>query len=131
MANNEGMVAASVPGLADFAKITLEECEEGLRRLMMPDEYSRSPEHEGKRIAKVDGGWVLLNHGKYRAMMNADERRQYLTRKQQEYRQRLKMAKEEQRADLNQKRKKLGSISAELINGQPLKKHEEERKVEP
>lgn len=90
MANKDGNVEASVPGLADMARVKIKECEAALMKLMSPDEYSRSREFDGKRIEEIDGGWHLLNHGKYRAKMNADDRREYLTKKQAERRARLR-----------------------------------------
>ena len=46
-------------------------------------------EHDGRRIEDVDGGWLVLNHDKWRAKMNMDERREYLRVKQQEHRARV------------------------------------------
>ena len=37
-----------------------------LATLSSPDEFSRSTEHEGRRIVAVDGGWQILNYLKYR-----------------------------------------------------------------
>lgn len=79
-------VEASVPGLADFARISLEECEEALKILSSPDPYSRSKEAEGRRIEATDGGWYIINGEKYRNKMSADERREYQRIKQKEYR---------------------------------------------
>lgn len=90
MANKNGIVEASIPGLADMSRVSLAECKEALVCLEGPDEYSRTKEHEGRRIRPVDGGWEVLNHAKYRAKMNADERREYLTGKQREYRAKTK-----------------------------------------
>jgi len=86
MADRNGEVQASMPGLAKRAGITLAQCESGLNFLLSPDRYSRTPDHEGRRVAPVDGGWQLLNHGKYRALLSAEERREYNRRKQAEYR---------------------------------------------
>ena len=44
---------------------------------MSPDQYSRTQDHEGRRIEAVEGGWRLLNHAKYRAMRDAENRREY------------------------------------------------------
>ena len=71
MANKHGEVEASMPGLADAARVSLAECTSALEILTAPDIHSRSKEHEGRRIRPIDGGWVLLNHGKYRAKMSA------------------------------------------------------------
>lgn len=86
MADKNGVADGSVPGLADFARVSVDDCRAALERLKQPDEDSRSKEHDGRRIAEVDGGWQILNHGKYRAKLNQDERREYLRIKQREYR---------------------------------------------
>lgn len=88
MANKQGIADTSIPGLADAARIPLQDCEDALGRLKAPDPYSRSTDAEGRRIEAVDGGFRLINHSKYREKMNADERREYLRIKQAEYRRR-------------------------------------------
>jgi hypothetical protein len=85
-ANRDGLVEASLPGLADASRVSLDECIEALKCLSSPDKYSRTKLHEGRRIQEVDGGWIILNHSKYRAKMNADERREYFRLKKQEQR---------------------------------------------
>lgn len=90
MANRDGIVESSVPGLADFAKVSMEETVLALERLSNPDEYSRTPDNQGRRIEKVEGGWKILNHAKYREKLNLEERRAYLAKKQAEYRKRKK-----------------------------------------
>ncbi|GAB1407688.1 hypothetical protein MASR1M8_16070 [Thermomonas brevis] len=75
-ADKAGKVYASVPGLARIANISIAECEEGLRCFMSPDPYSRTSDHEGRRVEAFDGGWRLLNHAKYDAMRNEAERRE-------------------------------------------------------
>lgn len=77
MADSAGVVYGSVPGLARLANIPLADCEQGLQRLSAPDPHSRTREHEGRRIEAIDGGWLILNHGKYKAIRSAEERRQY------------------------------------------------------
>ena len=83
-------VAASLPGLAHQARVSMEDCEKAIRKLESPDPHSRSREHEGRRIEAADGGWIVLNGEKYRAKMNEDERREYKKAKEAEYRKRKK-----------------------------------------
>lgn len=90
MADKHGIAEGSVPGLADFARVSLADCERALEFLQAPDTYSRSKVRDGRRIEAVDGGWRLINHDMYRATMNADERREYLRVKQAETRARRK-----------------------------------------
>lgn len=86
MANKHGEVMTSIPGLADFAKVSLEECLEALSILKQPDQYSRTPDNEGRRIEDIPGGWRILNFLKYRDTMDEDDRRAYFREKQREYR---------------------------------------------
>lgn len=72
MADRKGRVFASIPGFARRAAITLEEAEAALRTFLAPDPYSRTKEHEGRRISEIDGGWQLLNYAKYRAIRDEE-----------------------------------------------------------
>lgn len=90
MADKDGKVEGSIPGLAVRAGVSLQECEAALEKFKSPDKYSRTQENEGRRIVDADGGWILLNHGKYRAMMSTQDRRDYQRLKQREYRERKK-----------------------------------------
>jgi hypothetical protein len=75
LANRHGEIESSLPGLADMARVTLDECIDALKVLEAPDQYSRTKAHEGRRVASCDGGWVLLNYGKYRDKLAAEDRR--------------------------------------------------------
>jgi hypothetical protein len=66
LSDKDGYVAGSIPGLADLARVSVAECEQALEKLQQPDKYSRSPEHDGRRLEVVDGGWFILNRAKYR-----------------------------------------------------------------
>ena len=81
-----GVVRASVSGLAHIARVDKPSCERAIEVLSSPDADSRSPEFDGRRISKVDGGWVILNHTKYRNARNADERKSYMANYMREYR---------------------------------------------
>ena len=73
MADQHGEVHASIPGLARVAGVSLPDCEMALGKLLSPDEYSRTPDNEGRRIAPIPGGWELLNHAKYRIMASKED----------------------------------------------------------
>lgn len=76
MADQDGVVHCTIPGLADRARISLQECEAALHKFQQPDKYSWSKEMEGRRITEVDGGWFLVNHAKYRALMCREEQQE-------------------------------------------------------
>ena len=86
MSDKNGEIHASIPGLAVRSGVSIAECEQALQCLLAPDKYSRTKDDEGRRIAEVDGGWRLINHPKYRALLSAEERREYLAKKQRDHR---------------------------------------------
>lgn len=67
MCDSNGFVAASRPGLIRAANITEAEFDSGISILESPDPDSRSSDHDGRRVEKVEGGWLVLNHARYRA----------------------------------------------------------------
>lgn len=77
MADKRGIAEGSIPGIADLARVSVEDCERALARLQEPDRFSRSTDNEGRRIAPTDGGFQILNHAKYRDRMSVEERREY------------------------------------------------------
>ena len=76
MANKDGVVEATIPGLADRARIPLKDCELALKRFQQPDKYSWSKEKEGRRIEVTEGGWFLINHDKYRDLLSKEDQRE-------------------------------------------------------
>lgn len=72
-ANRHGEVFGAVPGIARLANVTLDEAQCAIETLLAPDQWSRTPDNEGRRIAPIDGGWRLLNFAKFDAMRSASE----------------------------------------------------------
>ncbi len=72
-----GNVFAAIPGLASVANVTIEAAQKAVTNLLSPDEWSRTKDFEGRRIEEIDGGWHILNYGKYRKMMDEEERKEY------------------------------------------------------
>lgn len=60
---------ASVGNVAHRARVTLEEAQEALGCLERPDPDSYDPDHEGRRVERVPGGWMVLNADKHRRMV--------------------------------------------------------------
>ena len=65
MADEQGVVNASVDGLARRAVVPIEDCEAALGTFLGPDRFSRDGT-SGERIEVVPGGWLVLNHTQYR-----------------------------------------------------------------
>jgi hypothetical protein len=66
MKDENGFVSTSRSGLLRAANIPQDKFEEAIKTIESPDPDSRTPEHDGIRAEKIDGGWVILNHEKYR-----------------------------------------------------------------
>lgn len=91
LADQDGIVESSIPGLANYAGVGIAETETALQKFQSPDPYSRTPEHEGRRIEPMDGGWRILNHDKYRRKMSPEEQREKAAIRQQRHRDRLRV----------------------------------------
>lgn len=65
MASPDGVVNASISGLARRAIVSLENTQKALEVFLGPDPESRDGT-TGERIQVVPGGWLVLNHGEYR-----------------------------------------------------------------
>jgi len=67
MSDPEGLCAATAPGIARRANLPLGQVRKALAELEGPDPESRTLDHEGRRIERVDGGYMIFNYAKYRA----------------------------------------------------------------
>lgn len=77
----DGIVDASVPGLARAANVSREEAEEALRIFLDPDPDDRSGVADGRRLVVEPGrGWRVVNHKLYRDGQGSDERRERASR---------------------------------------------------
>lgn len=76
LADQNGMVAASATGIAKMAGMPLDTVCSALELFQAPDPHSRTPDDEGRRLARVDGGYVLLNYAKYRDAKDIETRRE-------------------------------------------------------
>lgn len=65
-ADANGKLICSIPGLARICGVSIAEVEAALATFRRPDPYSRTKDHDGTRIADIDGGWLILNSRKYR-----------------------------------------------------------------
>ena len=61
-----GWVGAAAPGIAHRCGIDPKKCIDAIERLASPDPDSRSSRFDGRRIARIDGGYVILNYDEYR-----------------------------------------------------------------
>ena len=66
LADEDGMVKGVERGVARTANVSLEDFRAAVEVLEAPDLDSQSQDYGGRRIEKVEGGWMVLNYKKYR-----------------------------------------------------------------
>jgi hypothetical protein len=113
MCGPDGTVEASIPGLASAAKISLDKCEKALEKLKEPDKYSRSSEFEGRRIEKIEGGFLILNYQKYRAKRDPLKRKEQNRIAQETYRSKQKVSQNKPQVSRDNPKKAQAEAEAE------------------
>lgn len=88
MKDQHGQVLASIPGLANIARVPVESCRAAIKKFMQPDPDSRTKFADGRRLEEIDGGWIVLNHDKYRAMESGEDRKVKTAERQRRFRDR-------------------------------------------
>jgi hypothetical protein len=78
-----GMVPAASVGIIKRAMIPEEQGMRALEVLAAPDMHSRSDEHDGRRLVRINGGFVVLNLMKYRDRDETNAERQKRFRKRE------------------------------------------------
>jgi len=93
-ADASGEVDIHPRAIAEEIGLTQDEVRAALLVLEEPDEESRSPEEEGRRIIRMDAhrswGWRIVNYVKYRSIRNEDDRREQNRLAQQRFREKQK-----------------------------------------
>ena len=81
-----GFVEAAGVGIVRQSGITQELGLAALERLGAPESESRTPDFEGRRLVRVDGGFILLNYDKYRQKdyKNAERQARFRARRAKE-----------------------------------------------
>lgn len=64
---------ASSHNVARRANVSLEEAEKAITVLESPDTIQPNQDSEGRRLERVEGGWMVLNSEKYRSMVTRAE----------------------------------------------------------
>ena len=87
-ADSSGFVATSYSGMERAANVGPGPFAEAIKCLESPDHDSRSADHDGRRIERVEGGWKILNYEKYRRFSysgskEAEKKRRYRERRGQ------------------------------------------------
>lgn len=75
--DRDGFVdCAAVGNLASTARVSLKSARAAVARLEGPDADSSDQEFEGRRLERVEGGWMVINAKKYRDIVTAEVQRE-------------------------------------------------------
>lgn len=81
------VVRGNAYNIANWSKKTEQEVLQALEILSSPDTRRLEPQpHEGRRIQRVEDGWLILNGQHYQNLMRKVHRNAYQAEKQREYR---------------------------------------------
>ena len=89
IADKNGEVMSTVPGLAHRARVSIEACQSAIDKLSSPDKYSRSKLAEGRRIVAIEGGWELVNHAYYRMKASKEDEKRATAERVRRHRERV------------------------------------------
>lgn len=80
LATPDGVVDMTPDAIARRTSIPLAIITAGIEHLAKPDPFSRTPGDDGRRIVLLDDhrpwGWRLVNHAKYRALRDLEQKRE-------------------------------------------------------
>lgn len=112
--DSDGKVMASVIGLADAAKVSVDECKTALEILTSPDPDDTSGKCDGRRLEKIQGGWQVINYEAYQ--FSTEGKREYWRMKKAAAREAEKKALETLKAKAPKNGKPItGEITAKKL----------------
>lgn len=81
-----GFVPASGPGIVTRAGMDMERGMAAIVRCGGPEDHTRTSDHDGRRMVRIDGGYIILNYDRYRQKdyTTAERSARYRARKQAE-----------------------------------------------
>jgi hypothetical protein len=99
----DGVIDMTPQALAARTSIPLDVIQAGIKVLEAPDQYSRTPDEDGRRIERLDDhrpwGWRIVNYRKYRLMVDAETVREQNRVRQQRRRDKLAAKSDEPAAE--------------------------------
>lgn len=94
LADKVGIVDMTAEAIARRTTIPIDIINIGISALEQADPESRSPDLDGRRIARLSPdrtwGWQIVNYEKYRRIRSEDERREYMANLMRERRKKMK-----------------------------------------
>lgn len=90
LADAEGIVDMTLESIAGFTRVPIDDLRSAVAILEKPDRQSRTPDHEGARLIRLDEhrnwGWRIVNYVNYRGIKDETSRKDYIRNYMREYR---------------------------------------------
>ena len=83
---------AAVGNVASRARVTAEEARDAIATLESPDAVAPHQEHEGRRIERVPGGWIVINAKKYRDIVTRAQAQETTRQRVSRFREKKRLA---------------------------------------
>jgi len=130
LADKDGIVDMTPTAIHARTQVPVDFLERGLAELEKPDQDSRNPAEDGRRIVRLDDhrtwGWQIVNHKFYRNLRKAEDRKEYFRLKKQEYREREQLSTHvhtcPQMSTMSTEAEAEAKAEAELVKEKSLKK---------
>ena len=90
--HDTGVVDKNITGIARICNLPLGVVDRALGKFQSPDANSTSPDHDGRRVEKLESGWLILNHQKYLEYGWSEAKREYERARKAAYREKRKPA---------------------------------------
>ena len=79
LCDDAGTIDMTPQSIARRTGIPIEHIKEGIKILEAPDPYSRTTDHDGRRVERLDDhrpwGWTIINHNKYKMLADHEEKK--------------------------------------------------------
>ena len=127
LADINGVVDKTHEALSRRTNVPIDVIKKGIAELERPDNRSRRPEHDGRRIVRLDEhrdwGWLIVNYEYYRKIASEEQRREKTRERVQKFRENIaarpplqspKNKNAEAEADVDVEGKSLPSVTVAL-----------------
>ena len=106
MADGSGYVRAEARAISRMTNIPVNDVVRGLEELMQPDPESRTTDEEGRRLIKVEAGYLIVAYEKYRDEKPLCMSRDAIRMREKREKERLIAEKQEQEEEANRDEQK-------------------------
>lgn len=133
-ADADGRVMAAPSRMVEICNVPQSRFDRAIEKLSGPDPESKTPDHEGRRIVQIQGGWQILNYKKYRDELESEERKEYKRQWDRDHRPSgflRSKSQSDRQSDSSPTQSDQSYVSRSISKGISIKERDIERKPTP